>query len=204
MTEEKMVKQEIKEIKEDNSTEINKQNIGEIANSKYFSRPLIDSLVTSIIMTNPPDPPTDKEITNINVLNNNKIDSNRQNSLSLINRVIFQKWHTEITLVINKEFSLIEVALINSGADNMNCIQEKLIPLKYYERSSERLTQIFNYKLPNDHICFETIFKDLSSKVILRNPFMALLYPLLMIDEVIKINVLEIQLNTNPEQNLFP
>ena len=78
----------------------------------------------------------------------------------------------------------------------MNCIQEGLISLKYYERLSERLTQILNYKLlnvyklPNVHACFETIFKDLSSKVILRNPFMALLYPFLMIDEGIKINVL--------------
>ena len=78
----------------------------------------------------------------------------------------------------------------------MNCIQEGLIPLKYYEKSSKRLTQangeklIINYKIPNVGICFETIFKDLSSKVILRNPFMALLYPLLMTDEGIKINVL--------------
>ena len=48
---------------------------------------------------------------------------NRHNFLSLIDRVIFQKWHTEITLVINKEFSLTEVALIDSSA-NMNCIQE--------------------------------------------------------------------------------
>ena len=88
-----------------------------------------------------------------------------------------------------------EVALIDSGVD-MNCIQEGLISLKYYERLSERLTQILNYKLlnvyklPNVHACFETIFKDLSSKVILRNPFMALLYPLLMTDKGIKINVL--------------
>ena len=50
-------------------------------------------------------------------------EDNRQNFLSLIDRVIFSKMHTEITLVINKEFSLIEVALIDSGAD-MNCIQE--------------------------------------------------------------------------------
>ena len=63
---------------------------------------------------------------------------NRQNFLSLIDRVIFQKWHIEVTLVINKEFLLTEVALINSGA-NMNYIQEELISLKYY-RSSERLT----------------------------------------------------------------
>ena len=63
----------------------------------------------------------------------------------------------------------------------MNCIQEGLIPLKYYEKSSERLTQangeklIINYKIPsvhicNDGVCFETVFvliKDLSSKIIL-------------------------------------
>ena len=99
----------------------------------------------------------------------------------------------------------------------MNCIQEWLIPLKYYEKSTERLTQangeklIINYKLPNvyicnDGLCFETIFKDLSSKVILRNPFMALLYPLLMTDEGIKINMLVFRF-TSPlilKEILFP
>ena len=142
------------------------------------------------------DPPSLGE----NILDN---DNNKQNILSLIDRVILQKWHTEITLVINKEFSLIEIAMINSGA-NMNCIQEGLIPLKYYEKSSERLTQangkklIINYKIPsvhicNDEICFETVFvliKDLSSKIILGNPFMTLLYPFLMTEEDIKTNVL--------------
>ena len=95
-----------------------------------------------------------------------------------------------------------EIALIDLGAD-MNCIQEELIPLKYYEKSFERLTQangeklIINYKLPNVHICndgvcFETVFvliKDLSSKIILGNPFMTLLYPFLTTDEGIKTNV---------------
>ena len=94
----------------------------------------------------------------IDPLSSEKNAHNRQNFLSLIDRVIFQKWHTEITLVINKEFSLTEIALIDSGAD-INCIQEGLIPLKYYEKSSERLTQangekfIINYKIPNVHIC---------------------------------------------------
>ena len=106
-------------------------------------------------------------------------------------------------MVINKEFSLIEIALIDLGAD-MNCIQEGLIPLKYYEKSSERLTQangenlIINYKILNVHICndevcFETVFvliKDLSSKIILGNPFMTLLYPFLTTVEGNKINVL--------------
>ena len=89
-------------------------------------------------MTNPPNPPTEKEIADINFLNNNKIDSNSQNSLSLIRDI-------EIILII-KEFSLTEVTLTDLGDNNMNCILERLIPLKYYERSSERLTQIFNYK----------------------------------------------------------
>ena len=111
---------------------------------------------------------------------------NRQNFLSLIDRVIFQKWHTEITLVINKEFSLIEIALIDSGA-NMNCIQEGLIPLKYYEKSSERLTQangekfIINYKIPNVHICndgtmlsqyeWTNSLIDVPNKIIINNIF---------------------------------
>ena len=140
MTETKIVKQEIKEIKEDNSTEINKQNIAELANLKYFPRPSTDSLVIGIIMIELPDPPTDKVVTDINVSNNNKIDSNRKNSLSLIDRFIFENMETKIILIINKEFSLTEVTLIDSGADNMNCIQERLIPLKYHERSFERLT----------------------------------------------------------------
>ena len=96
-----------------------------------------------------------------------------------------------------------EIALIDSGAD-MNCIQEGLIPLKYYKKSFERLTQangeklIINYKIPsvdicNDRVCFETVFvliKDLSSKIILGNPFMALLYPFLTTEKGIKTNVL--------------
>ena len=57
---------------------------------------------------------------------------------------------------------------------------------------------IINYKIPsvhirNDGVCFETVFvliRDISSKIILGNPFMALLYPFLTTEEGIKINVL--------------
>ena len=41
--------------------------------------------------------------------------------LNIIDRMIFQKWYTKITLVVHKELSLIVVALVDSGAD-MNCI----------------------------------------------------------------------------------
>ena len=75
MTEAKIIKQEIKEIKKDNSTDIDDQNIAE--NLKDFPKLLTDSPVTGIMMADSLDPPTDKEITDINVSNNNKIDSNR-------------------------------------------------------------------------------------------------------------------------------
>ena len=200
-----LVKQEIKEIKEDNSTDIDEKNMAKIVNLRDFPKSLTDSPVTDIIITEPLDPPTNKEVTDIYDSNNNKINTNnnRQNFLSLIGKVILKKWYAEIILVINKEFSLTKVVLIDLGA-NMNCIQEGLIPLKYYEKSFERLTQangeklIINYKIPNVHICndgicFEAVFiliKNLSSKVILGNLFMALIYPFLTKDEGIKTNVL--------------
>ena len=37
-----MVKQEIKDIKEDNSTDINEQNIAKIINLKELSKPMIE------------------------------------------------------------------------------------------------------------------------------------------------------------------
>ena len=164
MTEAKMVKQE---IKEDNSSDIDKQNIAEIINLKELSKHMIDS------------PSLAKDA------------HNRQNSLSLINR--FQKWHTKITLL----FSLTKIALIDFHTD-MNSIQERLIPSKYYGKSTERLIQangekLINHKssnvyICNDDICFEDV-KDLSSKVILRNSFMVLIYPFLETDEGIKTNV---------------
>ena len=84
MIEAKMVKQEIKNIKEDNSTEINEQNIVELINLKEISTPMIDPFSLEE-----------------NTLDN---DNNKQKTLSLIDRVIFQKWHTEITLIINRVF----------------------------------------------------------------------------------------------------
>ena len=92
--------------------------------------------------------------------------------MSLIDRVIFQKWHTKITLVINKNFSLTEI--------DMDKIQERLIPSKYYRKSSERLIQtngeeLIIHKLLNVYICNKGIWSaDLSSKIVLRNSFIVL------------------------------
>ena len=117
-------------------------------------------------------------------------DEYKDECLNIIDKMIFQKWYTEITLVVHKVFSLIVVTLVDSGVD-MNCIQEGLIPSKYYESTTDRLTQANGDRLKisnkltktqiyNNGINFRTPFfltDKLSSKVILGNPFLALLYP---------------------------
>jgi hypothetical protein len=105
--------------------------------------------------------------------------------INLINRIIFQKWY--VTLIINAEFQITTVALLDSGT-NMNCIPEEIIPTKYYEKTTEKLHQAsgtrlnIEYKIPNAHIdnngiCFKTkiiLIKDITSRIILRNLFLAL------------------------------
>ena len=117
--------------------------------------------------------------------------------------MIFQKWHTEITLVVHKEFSLTVVTLVDSCAD-MNCILEGLIASKYYESTIDRLTQTNGDKLKisnkltktyiyNNGINFRTPFflaNKFSSKVILGNPFLALLYPFSTTNNEICTNIL--------------
>ena len=131
-------------------------------------------------------------------------DDYKNEFLNIIDRMIFQKWYTEITLVFHKEFSLTVNALIYSSVD-MNCIQEGLIPSKYYESTTDRLTQVNGDRLKisnkltkayiyNNGINFRTLFfltDNLSSKVILGNPFLALLYLFFMTDNGICTNILE-------------
>ena len=133
-------------------------------------------------------------------------DEYKDEFLNIIDKMKFQKWYAEITLVVHKEFSLTVVALVDSGAD-MNCIQEGLIPSKYYESTTDRLTQTNGDRLKisnkltktyiyNNGINFKTPFfvaGKLSSKVILGNPFLALLYPFSTTDNGICTNILEME-----------
>ena len=131
-------------------------------------------------------------------------DEYKDKFLNIIDNVIFQKWYTEITLIVHKEFLLTIVALVDSGVD-MNCIQEVLILSKYYESTTDRLTQANGDRLKisnkltktyiyNNGINFRTPFflaEKLSSNVISRNPFLALLYPFSTTGNGICTNILE-------------
>ena len=83
--------------------------------------------------------------------------------------------------------------MIDSGVD-MNCIQEGIIPSKYYEKSIEKLfsangTQMkIKYELNNAHVCHDNVcfkvpsvlVKNMIDKVILGIPFINSLYPFLI------------------------
>ena len=100
----------------------------------------------------------------------------------------------------------------------MNCIQQRLIPSKYYESTIDRLTQANGDRLKihnkltkayihNNRINFRTPFflaDKLSSKVIQGNPFLALLYPFSTIDNGICTNILETEVFFKFLLPLFP
>jgi hypothetical protein len=86
----------------------------------------------------------------------------------------------------------------------MNCIQEGIIPTKYYEKTTEKLHQAsgirlnIEYKISNAHICnngicFKTTFilvKNITSKIILGNPFLALLDSFIKTEEGISTEIM--------------
>ena len=108
---------------------------------------------------------------------------------NLLNKIAPVKWHTTIQLIID-DFQVEVIVLVDTGAD-LNCIQEGLIPTKYFEKSNETLNsandskmhikyEINNAHICKDKVCFNTSFvlvKNMSDKVIIGLPFIHLLLP---------------------------
>ena len=86
--------------------------------------------------------------------NNDKINA----YLNTISKVIFYKWEVFLTIVIKNKFIFDIVALIDSDA-TLNCLQEGLIPIKFYEKTKQTLfgangkRLAISYKFSNAHIC---------------------------------------------------
>ena len=103
------------------------------------------------------------------------------------------KWFTKVKIVISPDYHFTVIAMIDFGAD-MNCIQEGLIPSKYFEKSIERLVYAngsrmkIKYELNNAHVCHDNVYfkipsvlvKNLTDKVILGLLFKNALYPFLV------------------------
>jgi hypothetical protein len=112
-----------------------------------------------------------------------------ENCISLINRIHIKKWYSKVRIKI-QDFELSVVVLIDTDAD-LNCIQEGLVPTKYYSKSKENLRSANGSKMQitfeiskahvcQDNVCFKTSFvlvKNMTDKVILGLPFITMLYP---------------------------
>ena len=110
--------------------------------------------------------------------------------LSLVNKLLPPKWFTTVKIVVSHDYHF---TMIDSGA-NMNCIQEGLIPSKYFEKSTERLVfangsqMKIKYELNNAHVCHDNVcfkipyvlVKNMTDKVILGLPFINALYHFLV------------------------
>ncbi|GAV79251.1 hypothetical protein CFOL_v3_22716, partial [Cephalotus follicularis] len=116
--------------------------------------------------------------------------------INLIERITYQKWHVNITFTIQDSFKLRTIALIDSGAQ-MNCIQEGLIPTKYFEKTKQKLSTAngenlrVNFKVTDVHICNEGIcikqsfilVKDLDIGIILGQSFLEIIKPFKVTNE---------------------
>ena len=84
--------------------------------------------------------PSNEEVDEtVNPIANMVQEPSSEKFLETISRINFQKWHSKVRIVISKDFEFEVIALIDSGAD-LNCIQEGIIPSKYFRKTRERLT----------------------------------------------------------------
>jgi hypothetical protein len=182
------LKQEIQEIKNSNFQITEEQLAQEIVTLKINNN---DNSQNSSIENEVEPEENCKQIVQLISL-----PTSKETFLNTIDKMLFQKWYTEVRIVIYKEYIFETIALLNTGTDS-NCIQEGLIPTKYYEKTIEKLSQAngtslnIEFKLSNAHVCRESVcikttfilVKDITSEVILGNPFIALLYPTKEISE---------------------
>ncbi|XLU50109.1 hypothetical protein S245_044923, partial [Arachis hypogaea] len=178
------LKEEIKKLKREVS-KLKQQNINMDYRLLKIEGENIIKIQEKTLQNNDKKP---EEISNITIPEN-YINLGTKNYINVLTLLVRQKWFTTITLIVGEEkFDFI--AMVDSGAD-VNCIQEGLIPTKYYEKTTERVlmaendTMTIDYKLSKakickNRVCFATTFflaRNISHQVILGNPFTLLLYP---------------------------
>ncbi|KAF6142833.1 hypothetical protein GIB67_002697 [Kingdonia uniflora] len=68
-----------------------------------------------------------------------QVDQTDDSQLHLLHKMTSPKWYIHDTLVIQEEYTIQVIALTDSGAD-LNCIQEGLVPTKYFVKTTQSLT----------------------------------------------------------------
>ena len=104
--------------------------------------------------------------------------------LGMMQIVTAHRWYIYCTILINNDFKVSSIAMIDSGAD-VSCIQEGLIPSRYFGKTTHVVKSASNhdldikYKLSNTCICrVKFVFLTFSSCLkinYIRQLFLALL-----------------------------
>ncbi|GAV58065.1 RVP domain-containing protein, partial [Cephalotus follicularis] len=125
--------------------------------------------------------------------------------INLIERITYQKWHVNIVITIQDSFNLQTIVLVDSGAET-NCIQEELIPTKFFEKTEQKLSTAngenlrAKFKISDVHICNEGIYikqsfilvKDnLGIGIILGQPFLEVIKPFKVTNEGITTKLIQ-------------
>uniref|UniRef100_A0A0R0G4K6 DUF7746 domain-containing protein n=1 Tax=Glycine max TaxID=3847 RepID=A0A0R0G4K6_SOYBN len=84
--------------------------------------------------------------------------------MGLINKIKIQKFYINIKIIIN-DFVLETMALFDTGADS-NCILERLIPTKFFEKTSEKLSTTNSSKLKINFKLSNAIIENQGRKII--------------------------------------
>ncbi|KAL3359794.1 hypothetical protein AABB24_016335 [Solanum stoloniferum] len=119
------------------------------------------------------------------------IDPKQNMFLGMMQVVTAHKWYVKCTILIDNSFSISNIAMIDSGAD-VSCIQEGLVPTKYFEKTTHMVKSAsghaldIKYKLSNTRICqnkvciphfFFLVKNQLYPPIILGTPFINAIYP---------------------------
>ena len=100
----------------------------ELKSENFILKDMIEQIAAQVISVKDRIKYVNEPLTDSSLLDRNNYmnkssykDEYKDEFLNIIDRMIFQKWYTKITLVVHKELSLTVVALVDFGAD-MNCI----------------------------------------------------------------------------------
>nr|KYP73766.1 hypothetical protein KK1_006416 [Cajanus cajan] len=110
-----------------------------VTNKSIKEQQVLHQTIISQLQDDPDQekPPSEQD------LEHNEVDWS--DFLGLINRLTIQKFFINIKIIV-EDFVLETVALFDTGADS-NCILEGLIPTKYFEKMSEKLSTANGSKL---------------------------------------------------------
>ena len=98
---------------------INNHRISQLENEKDIS---------STHLTNKGKAVVDEEI-------DESLSSKPNSFLGMMQIVTAHRWYINCTILVNNDFKVTSIAMIDSGAD-VSCIQEGLIPSRFFEKNN--------------------------------------------------------------------